>query len=45
MYVKDEEDRLYFVSAKINSAKSPQYIESVKINSAKYAFLTPIHKN
>jgi len=34
MYVKHEKDRFYFVSAKINSAKYPQDIESAKINSA-----------
>jgi len=40
MYVKNEKDHFYFASAKINSAKSPQEIESAKINSAKYTFLT-----
>jgi len=34
MYVKHEKDRFNFISAKINSAKSPQDIESAKINSA-----------
>jgi len=34
MYVKHEKDRFYFISAKINSAKSLLDIESAKINSA-----------
>jgi len=34
-------DCFYFVTAKINSAKSPPDIKSTKINSAKYTFFYP----
>jgi len=36
MYVTHEKGRFYIVSAKINSTKSFQDIESAKVNSAKY---------
>jgi len=39
--LKHEKDRFYFVSAKINSAKSPQDSKSAKIYFAKYAFFAP----
>jgi len=41
MYVKHEKDRFNFISAKINSAKSLQDIESAKINSARHALFDP----